>query len=114
MTVYKRRANRDDNEREIVKALRKMTAYVVQLNGPVDLLVGWRGVTVLFEVKNPKSTSSRGTKLTADEARFFEEWRGGPLFKIESPDEAIRCLEGVWKENSMRGSPAMRRPATPY
>ena len=81
----------DQNQADIVEALRKAGAYVWIIGLPVDLLVGYKGHTFLIEVKNgPKR------RLTALQADFFESWRGGTLARIDGPDGALRMI-GVLK-----------------
>ena len=47
---------RDANQPEIVAALRERGAYVVEIEHPVDLLVGYAGAWCLVEVKSgPKA-----------------------------------------------------------
>ena len=85
----------DDNQESIVKALRAIGAtvrVVTQGNGLPDLLVGFRGVTVLMEVKDGKKPPS-ARKLTEAEQKFFDEWRGGLLVVVESVDDAIAALQ---------------------
>ena len=54
--MYMRRASRrDENEKEIVEALRAVGATVYLLNEPCDLLVGYHNQTILMELKNPNS-----------------------------------------------------------
>jgi hypothetical protein len=43
--------------------------------GAPDLAIGYRGKTVLVEIKDGTKPASR-RRLTPDEARFFESWRG--------------------------------------
>jgi hypothetical protein len=51
-----------------------------------DLCVGKHGKTLLLEVKDgTKPPSAR--KLTPDEERFFENWRGS-AYVVTSPEEA--------------------------
>ena len=93
-----RRASRvDENQAEIVKALRKAGATVriiTQGEGIPDLLVGFKGETMLFEVKDGDKPPSART-LTKMEQDFFHEWRGGICAIVESVDDALRILEGV-------------------
>lgn len=85
----------DANQEQIVSALRAMGAtvrIVTQGNGLPDLLVGFRGVTILMEVKDgQKAPSAR--KLTPAEQKFFDEWRGGIVAIVNSVDEAIALLK---------------------
>ena len=89
----RRAARRDDNEQDIIKAMRAEGAYVKQINdeGLFDLLVSYRGETLLIEVKDgAKPPSAR--RLTDAELKFHEEWPGSDLFIITSVEEAIALL----------------------
>lgn len=93
-----RRANRiDDNQNEIVAALRKAGATVriiSQGEGIPDLLVGFKGLTFLFEVKDGNKPPS-ARELTPLEAKFFMEWRGGMVAIVKSVEEALAILADV-------------------
>ena len=53
---YRSHNARDVNQPEIVAALRERGAYVVEIEHPVDLLVGYNGFWHLVEVKSgPKA-----------------------------------------------------------
>jgi hypothetical protein len=85
----------DDNQSQIVEALRAIGAtvrVVTQGGGLPDLLVGFRGQTVLMEVKDGKKPPS-ARALTPAEQKFFDEWRGGMLIVVNSIDEAIAALK---------------------
>ena len=89
----RRAARRDDNEKEIIAAMRAKGAYVKVINdeGLFDLLVSHRGETMLIEVKDgAKPPSAR--RLTEAELKFHEEWPGSNLFIITSVEEAIALL----------------------
>lgn len=77
----------DSNQAEIVAALRAVGASVQTLanvgNGCPDLLVGFRGVNRLLEVKRP------GGKLTEPELAWGVAWRGRAEI-VESVDDALR------------------------
>lgn len=90
----RRAARVDDNQAEIVKALRQVGAKVQSLapigNGCPDLLVAFRQVNFLFEVKDgSKPPSAR--KLTPDEAAWIAGW-GAPVFVVNSAVEAVGIL----------------------
>jgi hypothetical protein len=93
-----RRANRiDDNQNDIVAALRKAGATVrviSQGEGIPDLLVGFRGETILFEVKDGNKPPSART-LTPAEKKFFDEWEGGLCMVVKSVEDALELLEGI-------------------
>jgi hypothetical protein len=85
----------DANQDQIVTALRAMGAtvrIVTQGNGLPDLLVGFRGVTILMEVKDGQKVPS-ARRLTPAEQKFFDEWRGGIVAIVNSVDEAIDLLK---------------------
>jgi hypothetical protein len=81
----------DANQEQIVSALRAAGAYVWIIGLPVDLLVGYRGHTFLVEIKSTKKG-----RLTTLQADFFENWGGGTLSRIDSPEAALRMI-GVIK-----------------
>jgi len=88
-------ARRDDNESIIVETLRKAGAYVrivTMGDGVPDLLVGYKGYTLLLEVKDGNKTPS-ARKLTKAEQKFFDEWTGGLLAIVESPEDALAILK---------------------
>jgi len=77
----------DQNQQEIVKALRDAGAYVWIIGLPVDLLVGYKNHTFLVEIKDgPKK------KLTKLQEGFFIGWTGGTLCRIDSPEAALRMI----------------------
>jgi hypothetical protein len=89
----RRAARRDDNEKEIIAAIRAEGAYVKQINdeGLFDLLVSHRGETLLIEVKDgAKPPSAR--RLTDAEQKFHDEWPGSDLYIVNSAEEAIALL----------------------
>lgn len=85
----------DDNQPRIVQAFRRMGARVQVLShvgkGFPDLLICVRGRLALVEVKDGDKSESR-RKLTADEARWHEEWADAPVFIISSVEEAAKLL----------------------
>ena len=91
-----RYANRiDANQNKIVDALRKAGAVVriiSQGDGIPDLLVGYKGYTILMEVKDGEKVPS-ARKLTEAEQKFFDDWRGGMLVIVNSIDEALETLK---------------------
>lgn len=91
-----RYANRiDANQNAIVDALRKAGAYVriiSQGDGIPDLLVAYKGYTILMEIKDGNKPPS-ARKLTEAEQKFFDEWTGGMLVVVNSVEESIATLE---------------------
>ncbi len=92
-------ARSDKNQQEIIDALRGVGASVSSIHraghGVPDLLVGYRGVTYLMEVKHGNS------KLTADERKWHDEWRGQVAI-VRNVREAITTIDpdveliGAW------------------
>jgi hypothetical protein len=90
----RRAARVDANHGQIVAALRRMGASVEDASrmgrGCPDLLVGFRGRTLLVEVKDgSKPPSDR--RLTPDQVRWHERWRGH-VAVVSSVDEAVALL----------------------
>ena len=90
----RRAARVDSNQTEVVAALRKIGASVTPIhtvgNGCPDLAVGFRGRTVLFEVKDPKQPPNK-RRLTDDEAIWFGNWKG-EAYVVETIEQAIAIL----------------------
>ena len=83
-------AKTDHNQNEIVQALRQIGATVVLLhkvgNGVPDLLVGFRGVTHLLEVKQIKG------KPNLLQERWYTEWNGRAPVIVKTIDDAINAV----------------------
>ena len=83
----------DANQAEIVAALRQAGASVWIIGLPVDLLVGYRGQSLLMEVKtvtgkrNPKP--ARHTEL---QKSFMVDWRGGPVSTVTDVRGALTAI----------------------
>jgi hypothetical protein len=91
----RRAARVDENQGLIVKALRACGATVriiSQGDGIPDLLVGYRGHTILMEVKDGNKPPS-ARQLTTAEQIFFDQWTGGKLFIVNSVEEALEVLK---------------------
>lgn len=78
----------DANQGEIVDALRKIGASIIDLSavggGAPDLAVGFLGKTYLLEVKNPKTKG----KLNKLQQKWHDEWKGS-VYVVYSAEEAI-------------------------
>jgi hypothetical protein len=61
-------------------------------DGVPDLLVGYRGYTLLLEVKDGNKPPS-ARELTPAEQKFFDEWTGGLLAVVNNVDEALEILK---------------------
>lgn len=93
--AYKKRT--DANQSEIVSALRKVGASVLDLSkvghSCPDLLVGFRGKNYLLEIKDgAKKPSAR--KLRDNQVEFFAAWLG-QVAKAESVDDALRAIGAI-------------------
>jgi hypothetical protein len=84
--VVRRAARTDENQGEIVKALRQIGVSVVPTHavgkGFGDLVCGYRGGTYLLEVKD------RLGVLTDDQADFVRTWQGD-YHVVRSVSEAL-------------------------
>jgi hypothetical protein len=93
-------AKRDSNEAEIVEFLRKHGCTVDRISGTgvPDLLVGYRGIKILMEVK------MTGKKLRPAQEEWHSYWRGqrtvvetvfdAALVLMDSYSERLRAGEG--------------------
>ena len=90
----RRAARRDANEDQVVSALEACGAYVKKVNdgGTFDLLVWYRGRTLLLEVKDGRRPPSE-QKLTPAEEKFHREWPGDNLHIVNSVESALALLK---------------------
>jgi hypothetical protein len=87
-------ARRDANEDQVMSALRACGAFVKQINdgGTFDLLVWYRGHTLLLEVKDGRKPPS-ARELTPAEQKFHAAWPGTNLHIVLSPEDALELLK---------------------
>lgn len=87
-------AKTDGNQAEIVEGLRAIGCSVRPTHtagkGFTDLVVGFRGLNFLIEIKDPKQIPSK-RKLTPDQVKFHSEWRG-QICVVETVEEAIHIV----------------------
>ena len=83
----RRAARIDGNQGEIVAALRQIGCSVYYIKEPVDLLVGYRGRTVVLEVKNGPDW-----RLKPSQAKFFGGEFRGEAYIVQSVDEALKAV----------------------
>lgn len=76
----------DGNQDEIVQFARICGATVDVIGEPLDLLVGWRGQNLLWEVKRDAKA-----KLQPSQVEFFATWRGQKA-RVNSIADAAREL----------------------
>lgn len=82
---------KDDNQGDLVEALRAIGCSVVVMHVPSDLLVGYRGRNVLLEVKDGAKVPS-ARKLTPAQVIFRAEWRG-QYDVVSDVDQAIAAIQ---------------------
>lgn len=84
----------DANQSTIVRELRQAGCSVAVTSnlgdGFPDLVVGWRGVNYLFEIKDGTLPPS-GRKLTKEELEFRKTWTG-QYYVIESTTNALEAM----------------------
>ena len=94
----RRSARVDANQAAIVAVLRKMGASVQSLaaigGGCVDLLVGYRGVNHVVEIKDGDKPPSK-RRLTDDQVDWHRNWRGGAVVMLESAAEAAEWMGAI-------------------
>lgn len=92
----RRAARVDSTQAEIVAAMRAMGASVWLIKLPTDLLVGYRGKTLVVECKvmtgkrNPKPSD-----YTPLQEGFLATWKGGPVATVCDVEGAIRVLKSL-------------------
>lgn len=95
----RRAARVDGPHAAIVKALRKLHAFVVDLSrvgeGCPDLLVGWKGTWVLYEVKDGRKPPS-AQALTPPQLIFHASAQDMrlPCYVVRDVKEALDMLPG--------------------
>ena len=90
----RRAAKVDANQREVVAALRGAGATVQLLHavgeGCPDLLVGYKGLNLLLEVKDGSKPPS-AQKLTPQQEVWHRDWRGHRVV-VNSPEAALTAI----------------------
>ena len=90
MTHYKKRV--DENQSQIFHTFIALGASVCNLStvgrGCPDALIGYKGKTVLVEIKRDSKAS-----YTEPQIKFMQNWRGGTISRIDSVDAAIRLIK---------------------
>ena len=64
--------NTDDNEKDIVKALRKIPGVKVETDKD-DILIGYRGRTYWIEIKNPDDVDKNGNPYKRDNDTYRKQ-----------------------------------------
>lgn len=91
----RRAARVDNNQAEIVAALRRCGISVEVVGKPLDLLICCRGVTSLGECKSKRPTSEGGSHgLTKEQVDFVSRWPG-KIHTLTSPEQAVAEVLGA-------------------
>lgn len=92
--VMRRAPRVDDNQGQIVDALRRVGCSVWSLAGVgkgfPDLAVGFRGRNLFLEVKDGSKPPCK-RRLTPDEEAFHASWRGH-VAVVESVEDALKIV----------------------
>lgn len=87
----------DANQPEIVAAFRRLGCTVAITSnvrdGFPDIVVGFRGINLLVEIKDGSKIPS-ARKLTPDEQKFHDNWKGGAVI-VESVDDVVALINGL-------------------
>lgn len=91
------RKRQDKNQTAIKNALKKIGCKVYVLSnvgeGVPDLLVGYRFVTFLIEVKNKQNWYGKKEAHYQTQKTFRETWNGGIVLTATSPEQIIDELQ---------------------
>lgn len=77
----------DDNQPDIIRALKAIGVQVEIIGKPLDLLLCHRGETLLLECK------ALDGRFTKDQVEFMARWPGR-IIVAKSPEEAVRLVLG--------------------
>ena len=81
----------DDNQQEIIDALRAIGASIVDLSavgrGCPDLACGFRGQVFILEIKNPNTKG----KLSTNQKVWHKNWNG-QVAVVRTVEEAFRAI----------------------
>lgn len=94
MSLLRHAKARDANEGVIVDALRKSGLSVYRLDQPLDLLVGFGGITRLAEVKMPRNKRGDPKPYTDPQTTFIDEWLGGYTLLV-TVDDALKLAKEI-------------------
>lgn len=102
----RRAAKIDANHEQIVSVARAYGATVQSLaavgNGCPDLLIGYRGYTILVEIKDGTKMPSQ-RRLTEKQLDWHGNWNGGPLSiitDVEGMEHLLRSINGSTAQGS--------------
>ena len=93
---------KDGNHNLIVGVWLDMGCSVEDLShvgGALDGILGVAGIDQRFEIKNPDALRGNWKKLTTDEQKVFDEWRGRPPVVITTIEEAVNLVNTLRRES---------------
>jgi len=96
--MTRRRVSRDRNQQQIVDALRAVGAFVYDAahigGGFPDLIVGFRGMVYLMEIKNPKSWYGK-LGMSESQKKFRDAWHDAPISLVENANDALFVIGAI-------------------
>ena len=95
MTLRSYANKRDASEKSIVQALEDAGCSVVRMDKPVDLLIGFRGVTHLAECKTPGT--QYGKKINHNQEKFSQSWLGSSVIVLRTIDDVVSVISKMTK-----------------
>ena len=85
----RRNAKVDANQKAIVAALEQVPGVsVVPIGKPLDLLVGYLGITHIIEIKNPDGRD----RVNDDQQEFIDDWQGRKPEIARTTDDVLRII----------------------
>lgn len=94
MSIHRHAARSDENQPQIIEALRNAGAKVYHIRQPLDLLVAFRGKFYVMEVKTPTGTLSPSQKDVIQEMAYAGCWPN----LVRSPEDALRAIGAMDKK----------------
>jgi hypothetical protein len=103
----RRHGKPDQNQADIVAEVRRVFGLEVDVRITTgvgddfpDLVIGWRGLTILVEIKRP------GKKLLEGQQRFRDKWPGSAVLDAKTGQELVAKMIAL-----DQGTPPLRRTA---
>ena len=89
----------DANQPEIIEALEEIGCTVYEIEKPVDLLIEFKRLWILIEVKNPKGKNT----LTKSQVKFFKNTRAA-AYVVHNHVEAKAAVRQAVRDNKTQSS----------
>lgn len=88
---------KDANHREMLAELDRLDICYIDMSviggGCPDVLIAVDGKWQLVEIKNPNTGYGR-RGLNKNQKRWAEDWKGGPVYVIDSVEKMTRFVSG--------------------